>query len=65
MDVHREDMARSMRGEDTTQSADGAEPGSEVNVAPASIEPNVMLPGSEQPTPSSAAPTADAAGPVQ
>ena len=47
MDVHCEDMARSMRGEDAAQPADGAEPGSEVNVAPVSTEPNVVPPGSE------------------
>ena len=60
MDVHREDMARSMRGQDTAQPTDGAEPGLEVNVAPISTEPNVVPLGSEQPTPSSVAPTADA-----
>ena len=65
MDVRHEDMARSMRGEDATQPADGADPRSEVNVAPTSTEPNVVLPGSEQPAPSSVAPTADATGPVQ
>jgi len=65
MDVRREDMARSMRGEHIAQPADGMEPGSEVNVAPASTEPNVVPPGSEQPTPSSVAPTADAVGLVQ
>ena len=65
MDVHHEDMARSMRGEDVAQTADGIEPGSGVDIASASTEPNVMPPGSEQPTPSSVVPTADAAGPVQ
>ena len=50
MDVYHEDMARSLRGED---------------VAPASTEPNVMPMGSEQPAPSSVAPTADAAEPPQ
>ena len=65
MDVYHEDMARSMRGEDVAQPADGMEPGSEVDVAPASIEPNVMPSGSEQPTPSSVAPTADATEPAQ
>ena len=39
---------------------DGTELGSEVDVAPASTEPNVMPPGSEQPTPSPVALTADA-----
>ena len=65
MDIHHEDMARSMRGEDVAQSIDGMEPGSEVNIAPASTEPNVVPPRSEQPAPSSVAPTADAARPVQ
>ena len=65
MDVRREDMARSMRGEDAAQSMDGAEPRSEVNFAPALIEPNVVPPGSEQPSPSPVAPTTDAAEPVQ
>ena len=65
MDVRHEDMARSMRGEDAAQLVDGTEPGSEVNIASVSTEPNVMPLGSEQPTPSSVAPTADAAGPIQ
>ena len=65
MDVRREDMARSMRGEDVAQPVDGMGPGSEVDIALALIEPNVVPPGSEQPTPPSIAPTADAAGPVQ
>ena len=65
MDVRREDMARSMRGEDVAQHVDGTEPRSEVDIAPASIELNVMLPGSEQPTPLSVALIADAAGPIQ
>ena len=65
MDVDREDMARSMRREDVAQPADGTEPGSEVDIAPASTEPNVVPPGSEQPAPSSVALTANAAGPVQ
>ena len=65
MDVHREDMARSMRGEDVAQPVDGTEPRSEVDVALASTEPNVMPPGIEQPAPSSVTPIADAAEPVQ
>ena len=65
MDVRHEDMARSMCGEDATQPMDGAEPWSEANVALVSTEPNVVLPGSEQHTPSSVAPIADAAGRVQ
>jgi len=62
MDVRREDMARSMRGEDASEPADSTEPGSGGNVASALIEPNVVLPGSEQPVPSSVAPSADATG---
>ena len=65
MDVRREDMARSMHGEDASEPADSTEPGSGGNVASALIEPNIVLPGSEQPAPSSVAPTVDAAGPVQ
>ena len=65
MDVRHEDMARSMRGEDAAQPTDGAEPRSEVNVSLVLTEPNVVPPGSEQPAPSSVAPTADAARPVQ
>ena len=65
MDVRREDMARNMRGEDAAQPTDGAEPGSEVNIALILTEPNVVPPGSEQPAPSSVVSTADAAGPVQ
>ena len=64
MDVHREDMARSVRWEDVAQPADGTEPGSEVDIAPALTEPNVVPPGSEQPVPSPAVPTADAADPA-
>ena len=65
MDVRHEDMARSMRGEDVAQPTDGTKPGSEVDIASTSTEPNVMPPGSEQPTPSPVALTADAAEPVQ
>jgi len=65
MDVHHEDMARSMHGEDAAQPTDGAEPGSEVNVALVLTKPNVVPPGSEQSAPSSVTPTAVAAGPVQ
>ena len=64
MDVRREDMARSMRGKDVSEPADSTEPGSGGNVASALIEPNVVLPGSEQPVPSSVAPSADAVGSV-
>ena len=65
MDVRREDMARSMRREDVAQPADGTKPGSEVDIALASTEPNVVPPRSEQPAPSPVAPTADAVEPVQ
>ena len=64
MDVRREDMARSMHGENASEHADCPAPGLGGNVASASIEPNVMPPGSEQPTPSSAAPPADATGSI-
>ena len=65
MDVHREDMARSVRWEDVAQPMDGMEPGSEVDIAPALTEPNVVSLGSEQPEPSPVALTADAAEPPQ
>ena len=65
MDVRREDMARSMRGEGTAQPTDGVEPGSEVDIAPASTELNVVPLVSEQPAPSPVAPTADATEPAQ
>ena len=64
MDVHREDMARSMRGEDASEPTDSIEPGSGGNITSALIEPNVVLPGSEQPVSSSVAPSADAVRPV-
>ena len=64
MDVRRQDMARSLRGENASEPADSPEPGSLGNVTSASIEPNVVPPGSEQPTPSSVALPADAAGSV-
>ena len=64
MDVRRQDMARSMRGENASEPADSSEPGSGGNVASASVEPNVVPPGSEQPAPSSAVPPADATGSV-
>ena len=62
MDVRREDMARSMRGEDASEPADSLEPGLGRDVASASVEPNIVPPGGEQPTPSLVAPPADAAG---
>ena len=65
MDVRHEDMARSMHGEDASEPADSTEPSSRGNVALAPIEPDVVPPGSEQPTSSSVVPPADAAGPVQ
>ena len=64
MDVHRQDIARSMRGENASEPADSPAPGSGGNVASASIEPNIVPPRSEQPTPSSVAPPTDAAGSV-
>ena len=64
MDVCREDMARSMRGEDASEPVDSPELGLGENAASASIEQNVVPPGSEQPAPSSAVPPADAAGSV-
>ena len=61
MDVRRQ----SMRGEDASEPTDSMEPSSGGgNVASALIEPNVVLPGSEQPAPSSVAPPAYAAGSV-
>ena len=60
MDACREDMARSVHREDVAQPTDGMELGSE-DVAPASIEPNVVPLVSEPPTPSPVAPIADAA----
>ena len=64
MDVRRQDMARSMRGENASKPADSPEPGSGGNVASASIELNVVPPGNEQPVPSSVASPADAARPI-
>ena len=64
MEVRRQDMARSMRGEDASEPTDSLEPGLGGNVASALIEPNVVPPGSEQPAPSLVTPSADAAGPV-
>jgi len=64
MDVCRQDMARSIRGENASEPTDSPKPGSGGNVALASVEPNVVPPGGEQPTPSSVVPPADAAGSV-
>ena len=61
MDVHREDMARSMHGEDIAQPTDGMEPRSGVDVALASTKPIVVPPRSELSVPSPVTPTADAA----
>ena len=61
MDVRRQDMAQSMRGEDASEPVDSTKPGSGGNVTSALIEPDVVLPESEQPAPSSVAPSADAA----
>ena len=64
MDVRHEDMAQSMRGEDASEPADSPKPGSGGNVTSASVEPNVVPPGSEQPALSSVMLPADAARPV-
>ena len=64
MDVRRQDMARSMRGENASEPTDSPEPGLGGNVASASIELNVVPPGSEQSAPLLVAPPIDAAGPV-
>ena len=64
MDVRRQDMARSMRGENASEPADSPEPSSGGNVASASVEPNVVPPGSEQLAPSSIVLPTDAAGSV-
>ena len=53
-----------MCGEDAAEPMDSTEPGSEVNVALASVEPNVVSLGGEQPVLSSVAPTTNAAGSV-
>ena len=53
-----------MCGEDASEPADSIEPGSGGNIASAPIEPNVVLPGSEQPAPLSVVPPADAVGSV-
>ena len=65
MDARCEDMAGSVRRGDVAQPVDGTEPGSEVDIAPAPIEPNVVPSGSEQPEPSPVALIADAAKPPQ
>jgi len=64
MDVCREDMARSMRGQDASKPTDSTKASFGGNVASTLIEPNVVLPGSEQPAPLSVAPSADAVGSV-
>ena len=60
MDAHHVDMARSVRQEDIAQSADGVEPGSEVDVAPPLAEPNVAQSEDKQPLPSPIKPVVDA-----
>ena len=65
MDIRHEDMARSMRREDVSQPTDGTKRGSEVDIAPASTEPNVVQLGSEQHVPLLVAPIADAVGQLQ
>jgi len=64
MHVRHQDMARSMHGENASEPTDSPEPSAGGNVTSASIEPNVVPLRSEQPTPSSVAPPADAAGSV-
>ena len=65
MDVRHEEMAKSVHRGDVAQPADGTKLGSEVDIALASTEPNVIPLGSEQPAPSPVAPTADIAEPLQ
>ena len=65
MDARCANAAEGMCQEDVVQPADGAEPGSEANVAPPLTEPSVIMPESEQPLPSPVAPVADAAGQPQ
>ena len=65
MDVCREDLAKSARGEDAAELSDGEEPGSEVNVALVLVEPDAVPSGSEQLAPSSVAPSSDVAEPAQ
>ena len=65
MDARRTDVAEGARQEDITRPTDGAEPGSEANVAPPPTEPSVAVPENEQPLPSLIAPAADAVGQPQ
>ena len=65
MDVCHEEMAGSVRRGDVVQPTDGMEPRSEVDIALASTEPNVLPSGSEQPEPLPDTLTADAAEPPQ
>ena len=62
MDVRHEDLAKSAHGEDAAELSDGEEPGSEVNVSSVLAEPDAVPSGSEQPAPSSVAPSSDVAG---
>ena len=64
MDVRRQDMARSMHGENASEPTDSLEPGLGGNVASALVELNVVPLGGEQPTPSSVTLPGDAAGSV-
>ena len=61
MDACRADMAESMRQEHVAQSADGVEPGSEVDIASPPTESNVAQSEDEQPLPSLVEPVVDAA----
>ena len=65
MDVHREDLAKSARGEDVAELSDGEEPGLEVNVAPILVEPDAVPSGSEQLEPLLVAPSSDVIGLAQ
>ena len=65
MDVRCEDLAKSARGEDAAELSDGEEPGLKVNVASVLAELDAVPSGSEQPVPSSVAPSSDVTGSAQ
>ena len=60
MDARRADMAGSVRQEDVTQTTDGMEPGSEMDIAPPPTELNVAQSEDKQPLPSPIKPVVDA-----
>ena len=62
MDARRASVAKGARPEDVIQPVDGVEPGSEANIVPPPIEPNVAPSEYEQPLSSLVAPSADVAG---